>query len=532
MLIFIPMAGFGDRYLRAGYTEPKPLIPVDGAPMIERIVDLFPPDARFLFGVNRQHAEQTSLVSVLEQLRPTAKIVVLEPHKDGPIQTVIACESEIPDDEPVLLNYCDFGVDWDFADFAAWLATGNGGEPWDGAMTAYRGFHPHSLGPTLYAYMKHDEVAQDRVTEIREKHHFTANKLEEYASSGLYYFRRGRELKAIARELVARGERVNGEFYVSMAMQALIETGARVGVYPLRHFYQWGTPEDLRDYDSWARAMRGYEGFLARVAATPSSAVQVIPMAGRGQRFVDRGYTVPKPLITVAGRPMIAQSLACLPPPTERILVAQAEHADDPRFATVAGALDAPTRVIRLDAVTEGQACTARIGVEGIDLDRPVLFAPCDTGYVYDVGRWQALENAPADQQSDLVVFAARGHLPAVWRPHMYGWMTVDADQRVRRVAVKKLVDGVPPAEQQVVTGTFWFKDGRTFLREYEALLAADDRVNGELYLDTIARRMVEAGARVTAFTVEKYIPWGTPEELDTFGYWNDVFRGGKDLPP
>ncbi len=133
MLIFIPMAGTGDRYLRAGYTQPKPLIPVDGVPMIERVLEAFPEDARFLFGVNRVHAETTDLVPTLKRLRPQGRIVVMEPHKDGPVQSILSCASELPDDEDVCLNYCDFGVDWSFAKFEEWLKEGK----WDGAMSAY-----------------------------------------------------------------------------------------------------------------------------------------------------------------------------------------------------------------------------------------------------------------------------------------------------------------------------------------------------------------------------------------------------------
>jgi NDP-sugar pyrophosphorylase family protein len=493
---------------------------VDGVPMIARIVDYFPKDARFLFGVNETHAKETRLVSYLKELRPAAEIVVMTPHKDGPIQTVLSCADAIPDEEDVLLNYCDFGVDWSFPDFARWLTEGE----FDGAMTAYKGFHPHSLGPTLYAYMRSEG---DRVVEIREKHHFTSNKFDEYASSGLYWFRRGKDLKRLSRELVARGERVNKEFYVSMAMQLLIEQGGKVGVSPLKHFYQWGTPEDLRDYDEWARALREIEPFLATIEQQPSRAAQVVPMAGRGQRFVDQGYADPKPLIDTAGRPMIEQAIRCLPPPSARVLVAQGEHARDARFKTSVARLSGTTRIIELNHVTEGQACTAKLGVVDLDPNMPVLFAPCDTGYVYDVNALLAQEAAG---NADLVVWTARGHLPALWRPAMYGWLQTDAANNVVKVAVKKQIDGVPPVEQGVVVGTFWFKDVRTFIQEVDALVQDNDRVNNEFYIDTIARRMVEQGKRVKAFVLGKYIPWGTPEELRTFNYWNDVFRGGRPL--
>jgi NDP-sugar pyrophosphorylase family protein len=519
MMIFVPMAGTGDRYIRAGFTAPKPLILVDGVPMIERVLDAFPRDAKFLFGVNRVHATTTELVPTLMRLRPRAKIVVMDPHKDGPIQSVLSCAHEIPDDEDVCLNYCDFGVDWSFDAFRAWLDRGG----WDGAMTAYKGFHPHSLGPTLYAYMRNEG---DRVVEVREKHHFTEDKLAEFASSGLYWFRHGRDLKRIARELITRGERVNNEFYVSMAMQLMLEQGGRVGVYELTHFYQWGTPEDLRDYESWARAMRDLDGFFERTKRTRSRATHVIPMAGRGQRFVDEGYHDPKPLIDVAGAPMLERVIECLPAPSERVLVAQRDHIRHPKFVALEKKLTS-TRIVPLDAMTEGQACTALLGVEApIDLEAPVLFASCDAGYTYDVDAYAAREAA---NDADLIAFTARGHLPAIWRPVMYGWVHVDGTN-IRAVAVKRLVEGIAAEAQEVITGTFWFRSAKLFVEETQSMMRDDDRVNGEFYIDTIVRRMVARGARVEAFTVDKYVPWGTPAELKTFTYWNDVHRQGRPL--
>ncbi len=523
MLILIPMAGFGDRYKRAGFTDPKPLIPVDGVPMIERVLAAFAPRQpgdRYLFVVNRTHAEETRLASETKRLVPDAEIVVIEPHKDGPIQTMLAAADHIRPDEAVLLNYCDFGVDWSYPEFRAWLEAGK----WDGAMSAYRGFHPHSLGPTLYAYMRVG-ADEETVLEIREKHHFTADKFSEYASSGLYWFRRGDVMLDVAREMLVRGERVQGEFYVSMAMQHLIERGLKVGVTPLRHFYQWGTPGDLRDWEAWSRAMREIDGFVESIAKTSLRAATVIPMAGKGQRFRDRGYTDPKPFVPVAGRPMVDQVLRMLPGSPSRVLVALAEHAEDLRLLKIA-AEGENTRILGIPALTSGQATTALVGLEGLPDDAPVFFAPCDTGSIFDVKELARLETSG---EADLVVLTAKGHLPALFRPQMYGWVNVK-DGRAVDIAVKKQVEGIDPLEQEVVLGTFWFASKALFVREYEEMVAAKDTVNGEYYIDTIARRMVERGAKVRALTVQKYVPWGTPEELDTFHYWNDVHRGGRDL--
>jgi NDP-sugar pyrophosphorylase family protein len=521
MLVVIPMAGFGDRFRRAGFQRPKPLIEVDGRPMIEHVVRGFPGADRFLFIVNRSHLETTDLGAVLGRLAPGAPVVPVEPHKDGPVETLLRAEAQLPDDDDVLVNYCDFGARWSFPEFRRWLAGGG----WDGAMTAYRGFHPHSLGPTLYAYLQHDD---ETVTAIREKGHFTANRMQEPASSGLYWFRSGRTLKALCHELVARGERVNGEFYASMLMDRLLARGGRVGWHELDAFFQWGTPEDLRDYQSWSDSLANFREFRTRVAAAGSRTPVVVPMAGRGQRFRDEGYPDPKPFIDVAGAPMVVQALRSLPP-SPRVLVTLPEFAAEPGRAAALQALE-NTREIVLAAPTDGQAVSAAAGVSALPPDAPVLIAPCDAAFTYDLAAWLELERAT---DAELVVWTAAHHAPAHWKPASYGWVASADLQRisaVTQVAVKRAVDGVPLAQQETITGVFWFRRASTFLAETEAMRLADDRVNGELYVDTLARRLVEAGRKVLRFRVDKWLSFGTPDELRTFAYWNRVFRAGSPL--
>ncbi|MFO0609504.1 MAG: NTP transferase domain-containing protein [Polyangiales bacterium] len=533
MLIYVPMAGFGERYRRAGHAAPKPLIPVEGRPMIERVVEGFGPlrpGDRFLFTVNRTHAETTPVLAELARIAPGAEVVVIEPHRDGPIRTLLACADRIPAGEEVVLNYCDFGVRWSFDAFRDWCAAGK----WGAAMSAYRGFHPHSLGPTLYAYMRVDERPEDapgaRVVEIREKHHFTPDKFGEYASAGLFWFREGRLMLEAAEAVARDDERVAGELYVSTAMQRLVAAGERVGVYPLERFYQWGTAEDLADYESWARALHGLDGFLDEVASVPTRSVHVVPMAGRGQRFADAGFADPKPFIPVAGCPMVAAALRCLPTPARRVLVVQSAHASEhgARLDAVMKQLGGATEVVTVDGVTDGQATSAGLGVARAAPDDPVLVASCDAGHVYDSAALAALES---DGTTDVAVFVAKGHLPARWRPAAYGWAAVEADGRVREVAVKQQVEGVASEAQGALTGTFWFRSRSLYEELYAALRASGERVNGELYVDTMARQAVKRGLTVRAFPVDKWVGWGTPDELATFHYWNDVFRGGRDLP-
>lgn len=531
MLIFVPMAGFGDRYRRAGHALPKPLISVDGVPMIERVVrGLSPlaPGDRWLFAINRAHDASTPIRRELLRIAPGAEVVAIDAHREGPVATLLAVEDRIPRDEAVLLNYCDFGAQWSLADFLAWCERG----AWDAAMSAYRGFHPHALGPTLYAYMRTEEDASTapgaRVVEIREKHHFTADRMGEYASSGLYWFRRGEALLAAARAVVADDERASGEFYVSTATQRLVAAGMRVGAYPIERFFQWGTAEDLADWESWARALRAVDPFLSTAARTPSRSAQVIPMAGRGARFSSAGFTTPKPLIPVAGAPMVARAMRFLPSPPQRVVVALAEHAHDPALlAALDGDRAAVTERVTVAHTTDGQASSAHLGAARVAPERPLLIAPCDAGHLYDLSIFKAIEEGDG---CDVAVWSARDHLAARWRPERYGWLTADDDGRVTAVSVKTPVEGVDVARQEVLTGAFWFRERALYDELYEALRASGARVNGELYIDAMAALAVARGLRVRAFTVARFIPWGTPDELATFDYWNDVFRGGRAL--
>ena len=118
---------------------------------------------------------------------------------------MLQAEAYIRADQPVIVNYCDFAVEWDYADFKRLMNDLR----CEGCVTAYKGFHPHSLGPNLYAYLRTRE--KNYLLEIAEKHNFTENRLQEYASAGTYYFRSGELLLRYFKMAVECGLSTNGE---------------------------------------------------------------------------------------------------------------------------------------------------------------------------------------------------------------------------------------------------------------------------------------------------------------------------------
>jgi dTDP-glucose pyrophosphorylase len=144
MQIVIPMAGRGGRFRRAGYETLKPLLEVEGRPIIEHVVGLFPGERDFLFICAEDQLASTPLREVLERIAPAGRIVGIAPHKLGPVHTALAAADHIADDEPVILNYCDFSVGWDYADFRREVAERDPA----GALTATGVFTRTVLAPT------------------------------------------------------------------------------------------------------------------------------------------------------------------------------------------------------------------------------------------------------------------------------------------------------------------------------------------------------------------------------------------------
>ena len=518
MKIIIPMSGFGERFRRAGYLVPKPLVEVEGKPIIAHVIDMFPGESDFLFICNQDHLDEPSyrMADILRRYCPTGTVVGIAPHKLGPIHAVRQIEHLLDPTQAVIVNYCDFTCYWDWQHFKAFVRDTD----CSGAIPAYKGFHPHTLGNTNYAYMRE---SGGWLQDIQEKQPYTENRMEEYASSGTYYFASAKLMLNSFQEVHDRELKVGGEYYVSLAYLPLLAAKEAVAVYPLQHFMQWGTPADVAEYNTWSRAFRS----LIKPVTIPSSASGsvVMPMAGLGQRFARVGYPLTKPLIPVSGRAMVTQAVHDLPPARQYAFVLRG---DMPGHAEVSAELLAhyPDAVIEsIPHVTEGQACTALIGLDALEhanglAPSPVTIGACDNGAIYQNNVLQVLLDSP---EVDVIVWGVRGYAQAVRQPHMFGWIDANAEGEIHRISVKTPLDA--PETDAIVLGTFTFRKANDFRRSVARMVEHKDRVNQEFYIDSTINHAVALGLRCHLFEVESFLCWGTPDDLRTFEYWQSCFH-------
>ena len=512
------MSGFGERFRKAGYDVPKPLIEVEGKPIIHHVMDLFPGETNFIFICNEDHLNHPNyyLEKNLLDYCPTGKIVGIEPHKLGPVSAVLQAIQEIDLGLPTIVNYCDFTCYWDWKHFRNFVTEAQ----CDGAIPAYKGFHPHSLGTTNYAYMKE---SGGWVQDIQEKLPFTDNRMAEYASSGTYYFSSGQLMKDAFTSCITQNLHVNGEFYVSLAYKALIAKQKKIAVYPLQHFMQWGTPEDLSEYNHWSGAFRQLLGDQ-KTNDHPTGTV-LIPMAGMGQRFISAGYSVGKPLIHVSGKAMVSQAIDDLPASKNYVFLLRK---DMPDYDILLKELtdQHPQAIIKiLPGLTEGQACTALLGVEELatqgrnEYFEPITFGACDNGVLFDHQEFDALLNDP---KVDIIVWGVRGHTNALRNPKMFGWIN-QTNGVINNISVKTPLEN--PSYDPIVIGTFTFKQMTDFQKVVDRLINRDGRINGEFYLDSCINDAIELGLQCAYFEVQEFFSWGTPNDLKTFEYWQSCFH-------
>ncbi|MCO7253983.1 sugar phosphate nucleotidyltransferase [Dickeya oryzae] len=516
--IVIPMSGFGERFRKAGYLVPKPLIEIEGKPIIAHVIDMFPGETDFIFICNQEHLDESSyrMKEILNKYCPTGRILGISPHKLGPVHAVLQAEKIIKKDIPVVVNYCDFTCYWNWQHFKEWTVESK----CDGAVPAYKGFHPHTLGTTNYAYMKEDH---GWLRDIQEKQPYTDDRMNEYASSGTYYYSSGGLMLDSFHEVVRQQLSLNGEYYVSLTYKPLLAEGKRIGVYPLQHFMQWGTPEDVREYNYWSDAFHHLLTAPLCIDKTQSGTI-IIPMAGLGERFRREGYKLTKPLIPVSGRPMVLQATSDLPASQRYAFILRSDMPGLEDVSQLISQQFINSSLINVERVTEGQACTALIGLSALDKDDEelghVTFGACDNGALYD---YQKLAQLFKDTSADVIVWGVRGYVNAARHPRMFGWIDADSDNVINHISVKTPLSDL--ATDPVVLGTFTFRRGSDARRCIEHLISRDGRINGEFYLDSCINDAIELGLRCILFEVDSYLSWGTPNDLKTFNYWQSCFH-------
>lgn len=228
----------------------------------------------------------------------------------------------------------------------------------------------------------------------------------------------------------------------------------------------------------------------------------LIPMAGNGSRFAQAGYTFPKPLIEVHGKPMIQVVVENLAVEANYIFVVQKIHREKYNLDSMLSLICPGCKIVEVDSVTEGAACTVLLAKEFIDSDDPLVIANSDQFI-----EWNSLEffYKMNEQNLDAGIVSFKATHPK------WSYARVDDNGFVIEVAEKN------PISDIATVGIYYWKQGRDFVKYAETMISKDIRVNNEFYVCPVFNEALLDDLKIKTFDVPKMWGIGTPEDLNYF---------------
>jgi HAD superfamily hydrolase (TIGR01509 family) len=226
--VLIPMAGAGSRFEKAGYTFPKPLIDVNGKPMIQVVVDNLNLDANFIYVVQKSHRQKYNLDTLLNLITPNCTIIEVDGLTEGAACTALMAKDLINNDNPLFFANSDQYVEWNSNEFMYKMQETN----FDGGIVTFKSTHPK------WSFVKLDE--NNFASIVAEK-----NPISDLATVGYYFWKNGADFVKYAEQMINNNIRVNNEFYVCPVFNEAINDGKKIITFNASKMWGIGTPEDL-----------------------------------------------------------------------------------------------------------------------------------------------------------------------------------------------------------------------------------------------------------------------------------------------
>jgi len=228
----------------------------------------------------------------------------------------------------------------------------------------------------------------------------------------------------------------------------------------------------------------------------------LVPMAGAGSRFQAAGYTFPKPLIEVRGKPMIqvvVENLNCESPHT---FIAQKSHRNKYNLDALLNLISPDCNVIEVDGMTEGAACTTLLSKDVINNNQPLLIANSDQYVEWDTSEFMYKMQ---EQEADAGILTFKSTHPK------WSFAKLNDNGDVIEVAEKN------PISDIATVGIYYWKRGSDYVKYAEQMIEKDIRYNGEFYVCPVFNEAIKDGKIVKTFDIENMWGLGTPEDLDFF---------------
>jgi len=228
----------------------------------------------------------------------------------------------------------------------------------------------------------------------------------------------------------------------------------------------------------------------------------LIPMAGAGSRFAERGYVFPKPLIEINKKPMIQVVVENLNIECEYIFLVQKEHIENFNIDKMLSLIVPNCKIVTLEGLTEGAACTTLLAKELINDEKPLLIANSDQFIIWDPNEvMYSFINKDVD--GGILTFASNHPKWSYAKTNEYGYVVEVAEKN--------------PISNNATVGIYYWKKGSDYVKFAEEMIEKDIRVNNEFYVCPVYNQAIQDGKKIIIENIDSMWGIGTPEDLEVF---------------
>lgn len=234
----------------------------------------------------------------------------------------------------------------------------------------------------------------------------------------------------------------------------------------------------------------------------------LIPMAGAGSRFATAGYTFPKPLIEVRGKPMIQVVVDNVNMDATYTYVVRREHYEKFNLKHMLNIITPNCNVVCVDNLTEGAACTTLLAKEFINKNEPLLIANSD----------QFMEWNSSEFMYSMTSGKCDGGILTFENTHpKWSYVKINSDGYVTELREKQVISN------KATVGVYYWSSGAEYVKYAEQMISKNIRVNNEFYVAPVYNEAITDGKKIKIFDIEKMWGIGTPEDLN---YFNENYKG------
>ncbi len=485
--LIIPLAGYGKRFVKAGYKNLKPFLKIDNSNnMIDIIVKNFPREYKKIFIV-RDNLEK-KYINFLKKYE-NSKIYFIKGHNLGPLYTVYKIKNKISNLENVFISYCDIHWLWNKKKFRSLK---------NNTVFCYKGWHPFTVDNNNYAFCK---TKKSNIIKVKEKGSFTKSWQRESLSIGLFFFKKSSEMLTSMKKIIKKNIKVNKEFFPSLSYNFLNTKK----VLHIDNFVHIGKPEYFEIFKKWKNYSNLKNNFVKKINNSYLADKIIIPSAGLGKRFLKENIKIPKFLCKAGKKNEIMINLIkkFLPQKNKINLITLKEHKT----------LKEKFKIYKLNKLSKGQADSVYKMFHLIDDEDSLFINSCDNFSLFDINLYKKLT-----KKSDILVFITDNYETDSHTSE--GTWVKSQKNRLEKIWLKspKILNS------SRLTGSFYFKNKRIFSECFHK--ARNENYKNEIYIDNLIKVAIKMKFKVSCIRDDVYVNMGTPKLLREFNFWDKYFNG------